>query len=103
MFYHLSFCDLKKPRGQQFLGATIIEADTPQGAAARSIELCRSPGGEVAITELPGFDPSSAGADIKRYLTRLVLREEVLSEPHYTMDDMPEGAISASMRPKYSS
>lgn len=48
-FFYLSFCDTERPKGTQFLGATIVEAPDSTSAVKRSWELGINPGGEVAI------------------------------------------------------
>jgi hypothetical protein len=49
----LSFADPDKPKGSQFLGLVIIEADDPEGAIQEAHRKRINPGGEVAMTRVP--------------------------------------------------
>lgn len=51
--FWLSFCDPKKPEGEQFLGVSIVEAPHFTLAAPTAWTLGCNPCGEVQITELP--------------------------------------------------
>jgi len=75
-FFYMSFCDVDRPAGQKFLGATVIEAADVKAAVTRSHRIGVNPGGEVAIWELPSPLPT-AGA---HYLDRFVPRAAVMAE-----------------------
>lgn len=74
-FFWLSFADPNKPKGQQFLGGTLIEV--PIGghpgviaAVQRAWDLGINPGGEVASFELApggelGLPPKRVAADLR--------------------------------------
>lgn len=52
-YWWLSFCDPKRPRGTQFLGACLVEADSmPEALSASWSHKC-NPGGEVLAYEVP--------------------------------------------------
>jgi hypothetical protein len=51
-FFWLSFCDVTKPKGSQFLGACIVSANDIESAVQKSWILGINPGGEVACVEL---------------------------------------------------
>lgn len=80
-FFYLSFCDPKRPKGQQFLGATVVEAPDPKSAVDIALLLGINPGGEVAIVSL-----NTLGKEAKNYLNRFVPREEVMSESYISLN-----------------
>jgi hypothetical protein len=76
--YYLSFCDPDKPKGQQFLGATIVEADSSLDAVSKTHRLKINPGGEVMIVELE--EPNLEA--VKRFINEFVPCKEIMSQPH---------------------
>lgn len=52
-WFWLSFADPQRPKGEQFLGATIIEAHSFDAALRRAWHRGVNPGGEVRGTQLP--------------------------------------------------
>ncbi len=83
-YFYLSFCDPGRPKGQQFLGATVVDADGPEGAIARARVLGVNPGGEVAIVDLGDEVPETG----RCYIDRFVPREVVLAEAHMPLADV---------------
>lgn len=79
-FFYLSFCDPEKPEGQQFVGATIVEAENERAALARSWMLKINPGGEGMFIELNFVSADDIPPEARHYLDRLVPREAVLAE-----------------------
>jgi hypothetical protein len=79
--FYLSFADPEKPKGQQFLGATIVEAGTEVLAVAEAWLRGINPGGEVAIVDLH-LSPDDLPSECASYLNRLVPREEIFAQPH---------------------
>lgn len=59
MFWYLSFADPRKPKGQQWLGAVIVEAPNFIRAVDRAHLLGINPGGEVKgwVLSCAEFDP----------------------------------------------
>jgi hypothetical protein len=53
MHFWLSFADPDRPKGDQFLGATLIEADDAMDAVRKAWKAGLNPGGEVLIGEVP--------------------------------------------------
>lgn len=51
MIFWLSFADPERPTGTQFLGACMVEADSPIAAVKTAHALGINPGGEVMILE----------------------------------------------------
>ena len=49
-WFYLSFADGSKPKGQQWLGACIVKANTAQLATLEAHLLGINPGGSVAIS-----------------------------------------------------
>ncbi len=49
----LSFCDPSRPKGQQLLGVSIVQATDSAAAVAKAHRLGCNPGGEVALWSLP--------------------------------------------------
>jgi hypothetical protein len=86
-FYYLSFCDPKLPKGTQFLGATVIEADSIEMVAPMAHLLGRNPGGEIAIVTLPFSSRDESPESGRKYFDRFVPRDEVLAEEHDTLED----------------
>jgi len=78
--FYMSFCDTKKPKGQQFLGATVAEGADAKAAFARATYLGNNPGGEVAIVELEGVTMDSVPETGRKYLNRFVPRDVVMGE-----------------------
>lgn len=52
MYWWLSFADSNKPKGEQFLGATIVKAGGPASAIRRTHVLNINPGGQVAYEKI---------------------------------------------------
>ena len=58
MRYWLSFCDPDRPRGQQFLGACIVEVSEERDAMGESLAVVKAhrmgcnPGGEVLAVRI---------------------------------------------------
>ncbi len=52
-WWWLSFCDQELPRGEQFLGALLIEANGMEDAMLRSHALGLNPGGEILGFQVP--------------------------------------------------
>lgn len=77
--FYLSFCDVNKPKGQQFLGATIVAADDAMEAVAKSHRLGINPGGEVAIVEFEP-DEETDHSMMAKYVNAFVPREEVFRD-----------------------
>lgn len=81
-WFYLSFADSAKPRGEQFLGATVVEAEHELLAIPRAWELGVNPGGEVKFFELPFITAEDIPTAAQKYVNKLVPREVVLAEPH---------------------
>jgi hypothetical protein len=73
VIYWLSFCDLRRPEGGQFLGAALIEADSLGQALTLAWENDCNPGGEVAALEIPAHQHPRC----RQHLNRLMSREEL--------------------------
>lgn len=54
--YWLSFCDADKPKGSQFLGVVLVDAESLEDAVRACWKAGCNPGGEVASIELPPLD-----------------------------------------------
>lgn len=87
-FYYLSFCDITRPEGTQFLGATVIEAIDAKDAHAKVTANGTNPGGEIAIMELNIQSADELDEAAKRYLNKFVPRKVVMAEAFYTMEDI---------------
>lgn len=87
-WFYLSFSDPDRPKGQQFLGATIIEADNCVFATSKAWKLGLNPGGQVAFVELSDFDPTDK--DAQKYVHKFVPREVVMAEPHVKLSELGE-------------
>ena len=74
-YFYMSFCDVNRPTGQKFLGATVVQAEDEKSAFERATELGINPGGEVAFYPLKSL-PSEG----QHYLNTLIPREQVLAE-----------------------
>lgn len=59
-WYYVSFCDVTRPKGEQFLGATVVQAGAVAGVIPVTTMLGVNPGGEAAIVHLDDFDPATA-------------------------------------------
>lgn len=57
--YWLSFADPQRPKGERFLGAAVVEADTFAEAIKRSWSHGCNPGGEIQGTPLPARETMS--------------------------------------------
>lgn len=66
----LSFADPKRPRGLQFLGVAIVEADEFIPAVERAIKDGINPGGDVKGARVPEFLPRPPSNYVGRLLTR---------------------------------
>lgn len=69
----LSFADASKPKGQQFLGAIIIEATDFSAAIGKTHLFKINPGGEVRIIEIP----DSMAQRVRPIKNRLLSRKEL--------------------------
>jgi hypothetical protein len=85
--FYLSFCDPERPKGQQFLGCTIVDALSPVSAVREAWARSVNPGGEVAIVELDIASSADLPQEVKSYFNRLVPREEALGQPHRRIFD----------------
>ncbi len=97
-FYYLSFCDTKLPKGTQFLGATVVEAENEYGVAGAARALGRNPGGEIAMVELPFSSRDEAPEQGRKYFDRFIPRDEVMAEEHAPIDndeDMTQATVCA--------
>lgn len=80
LLWWLSFCDAARPKGQQFLGACIIEGGNTRDRAADLRLALRNawrhecnPGGDVKAHPIP---PEAARLIEKRWIGRLLSRAE---------------------------
>lgn len=75
----LSFCDPKRPEGEQFLGLAIVEAadvtTCTRVAWARGI----NPGGEVQMMEIEPANMARLSFDLSEYFDRFIPRDEALA------------------------
>lgn len=69
--YWMSFADGKLPKGQQFLGVVILEADSFIDAISKAWALGLNPGGEVQTV-----GPAPLGTFPDEICGRLLSREE---------------------------
>lgn len=72
-FFWMSFGDASLPKGSQFLGGLLIEADDFHAALLKSHRLLLNPGGEVKSFEVQA--PISESIE-EEYADRLLTREE---------------------------
>jgi hypothetical protein len=81
-YYWLSFASSEKPQGEQFLGATIVEADTPVGAVRKAWNLGINPGGQVTIFRIP-FDQY---AELLRpeWIERLIPKDDLNAAGYFS-------------------
>lgn len=86
-FYYLSFCDVTKPEGTQFLGATIVQADAPEDVLRTINALGANPGGEIAMMRLDIEDVSELPPEAQIYINRFVPREEVMAGGGQTTEE----------------
>lgn len=68
-WWWLSFVDGDRPKGEQFLGACMVQGRGITTAISRSWDLGCNPGGEVAFVEIPA-DRTIPDAWANRLLTR---------------------------------
>jgi hypothetical protein len=54
--YWMSFCDPAKPKGEQFMGVALVEAETEAGMMTQSWLTGCNPGGEIQFVEIPVED-----------------------------------------------
>lgn len=87
-WYYLSFCDPGKPEGEQFLGATVIEADNHFLAVPVAHRLGVNPGGEVKFIEIPISSSSELPLEAQKYVNKFVPSEIVMSEGASPMSDL---------------
>lgn len=73
MIFWLSFCDSNRPKGRQFLGAAVVEANDLAEAITKSWPEGCNPGGEVLSAEIP----KPEYARVRPHLNRLMQREEL--------------------------
>ena len=72
-WWWLSFCDVTKPEGQQFIGACLVKATGFLGATIEARRLKCNPGGEVQ-----GMGPMPLEANpAKEFTERLLTKAEV--------------------------
>jgi hypothetical protein len=71
-FIWMSFCDLAKPKGEQFLGVVITKTLGPTHALKKTWKLGINPGGEIQFVVIP----SDAKID-EKYLDRLLQKPEL--------------------------
>lgn len=85
-FFYLSFVDESLPRGQQFVGATIVDALDAEGALAEAVAMGLVPQGvQVALVELYTQDeanqritnPDMLPSVSRSLLGRLATRAEI--------------------------
>lgn len=55
VLWWMSFCDLEKPEGQQFLGVAIVEAPGLIHAHQKAWSLGINPGGQVQSVQVDGI------------------------------------------------
>lgn len=65
----MSFCDTKRPVGQQFLGVCIVEAPGLMHATQKAWALGINPGGEIKALQISGVPAE--------YLDKLLSRAEI--------------------------
>lgn len=69
----MSFCDMSKPQGQQWLGVIVVEELGPMHAVNKTHELGINPGGDIAFARVqPGVVKPE---HMDRLLSRAELRE----------------------------
>jgi hypothetical protein len=78
-WFYLSFADGRLPKGQQWLGAAIVEGTDPRGAIKRAWRLRINPGGEVAFTEIEHLPP-------ERFRNRLLISKSELRDMGKAID-----------------
>ena len=87
-FYYLSFCDTDKPKGTQFLGATVVEASDPSDMLTKTHLNGTNPGGEVEFMELDLESADELPEPARSYLNRFVPREEVMAGGYMTTSEL---------------
>src|ERR1700693_3582803 len=90
ILYYLSFCDVKRPKGQQFLGCTVVEACSPDAAMKEATLRGLNPGGEVALVAMEVDSLDDLPATGRSYVNRFVPREEVLRDGCTKIADFEE-------------
>lgn len=98
MWFYLSFCDVDKPKGHQFLGATVVYGDDAADAVVSAAFFGVNPGGECAIMELPDFNPATCSAEAVKYVNQFVPREAVMAEIG-DMDSEPDAFVCQKHNP----
>jgi hypothetical protein len=68
----LSFCDGSLPKGSQFLGVFITEADSVMQAAKKAWDLNMNPGGEIQ-----SVDVTNDFSITPEHMDRLMSKDEV--------------------------
>lgn len=86
-FFYMSFCDTTRPKGQQFLGATVVEARNAKAAHARSKELGVNPGGETAMRAIDVDSLDDLPYEALAFIDRFVPRDEVMAGGGESMAD----------------
>jgi hypothetical protein len=72
VWWWLSFCDVNRPEGDQFLGVAIVDAFNEIMAVSRAWDLGCNPGGEVMLVAIPPlFVP------LERYRHKLLSKQEI--------------------------
>lgn len=98
----MSFCDVTRPQGQQFLGATVVEADDPYEAHAAATRLGLNPGGEIALVRLGVESLDDLPWPGRTYVNRFVPREEVMAHTNSSapdIEDVREATIGQCCNP----
>lgn len=76
MFWWLSFADSERPKGQQFLGAAVVEAPSHLDAVLKSHRLSINPGGEVECSNIPADKMAEFAPYVDRFIPPDVVIEK---------------------------
>lgn len=112
MMYYLSFVDPNRPVGDRSIGATVVKADSPEGAIERANLLGLNPGGEVAFWPLPceGKEelPDEAQMYYESFVTSEIMRSlgeksigELDDETRHVAEEFCEASICATHNAKH--
>lgn len=102
-FFYLSFCDVTRPKGQHFLGATLVEANSAKGALATATALGVNPGGEVSMMELTIEREDQLPPEGRAMLNRFVPREEIMAAGGATSAELgiePPASVCQTHNPR---
>lgn len=80
-WFWMSFCNPDLPKGQKFLGATIVEAPNALLAANEAWRIGVNPGGEIKFAELDIETADQIPPEGQKYVNKFVSREVVMAEP----------------------